>query len=162
MKTDTLKRWTGQLIVACTVVSLAVPAGAKESTLKEAEVPAAVIAAVKKKYPSANLLKFERESEHGKSLYEVKLRDGSRQLEVKLTPEGTQIEEEEVIPESELPEPVRKSFAASPHAKAKIVKIERVVHSDKKDQPTFEIKLTEGGKSVELLYDSAGKLLVKE
>jgi hypothetical protein len=144
------------------VLALAHPAGAKESVIPQAEVPAPVIATLKKQYPAARMLQFELEEEHGTRLYEVKLRDGSRELEAKLTAAGEIVEEEEVIAEKDLPEPVRKSLAASSYARAPIKKIERVVHKDRKDAPAFEIKLTDHGKTVELIYDAAGKLLGKE
>ncbi|HNN93596.1 MAG TPA: PepSY-like domain-containing protein [Pseudomonadota bacterium] len=162
MKNRELRKWIGPFVAACAITALAVPAQANESVIAESEVPAPVLAAVKKQYPSARLLKFEVESAHGKRLYEVKLRDGERALEAKLTAQGELLEEEEQITEKDLPEPVRKSLAASPYAKAAIKKIERVVHKDKKDQQTFEIKVTQGNKTVELLYDAAGKLLATE
>ena len=162
MKTASLTGWIGHFAAACMMFALAVPAQATESVIKEAEVPAPVLAAFKKKYPSAGRLEFERETEHGKQFYEIKWRDGARELETKFTAEGELVEEEEVITERALPEPVRKSLAASAHAKAKIKKIERVTHKDKPEQATFEIKIAEGGKTIELLYDAAGKLLGTE
>lgn len=76
-------------------------------------------------------------------------------------PEGALLEVEEVISEKELPAPVRKSIAASPHAKSKIKQVERVTHLDKPDQPIFEIKVMEAGKAIELVYESMGRRIVK-
>lgn len=150
-----------RFFTACILLGLVGPAYANETALKENEVPPPVIAAVKKKYPAASLVGFERETERGKTLYEVKLRDGAREIEAKLNAEGALLEVEEVIAEKDLPEPVRKSIAASPHAKSKIKKIERVTHLDKPDQPIFEIKIMEAGKTLELVYDSLGKPVAK-
>jgi hypothetical protein len=162
MPTDSFRKWLGRCAAGCMVLALAHPAGAKESVIRQAEVPAPVIATIKQHYPTARMVEFEVEEEHGTRLYEVKLRDGGRELEAKLTAAGAIVEEEEVITEKDLPEAVRKSLAASSYARAPIKKIERVVHKDRSDQLTFEIKVIDHGKTVELLYDPAGKLLARE
>lgn len=152
------------LAAACMTAVLAAPVSAKETEIeiKEADVPGPVLVTVKRHYPNAKATKFELEEEDGQRLYEVTLHQGGKELEAKLTAQGELVEEEEVITEKDLPDPVRKSLAASRYAKAKIGKIERVVRKDKKAPPTFEIKVTDAGKTVELLYDAAGKLLGHE
>lgn len=162
MPTSSFRKWLGRCAAGCMVLALSPPAGAKESVIPQAEVPAPVIATLKRQYPAARMLQFELEEEHGTRLYEVKLRDGGRELEAKLTAAGAIVEEEEVITEKDLPEAVRKSLAASSYARAPIKKIERVVHKDRSDQLSFEIKVIDHGKTIELLYDPAGKLLARE
>lgn len=141
---------------------------AKDEVLKEADVPAPVMAAFKKKYPSARADKFEREAgkgtEKGKTIYEIKFRDGKKKLEVELTPEGTIVAEEEVITKKDLPEAVRKSFAESEYGKAqwKLKQIEKKTQIEGKQATVFEIEVMAKGEVMELSYDDAGKLLSVE
>lgn len=162
MRLTTLRTWRQSICAAGLLVALASSAYAKESVIAAAEVPAPVLATLKKLYPAAKLDRFELEEENGKRCFEVKLQLGTRVLEAKLSAAGELLEEEEVIAEKDLPEPVRKSLAGSRYAHAKIHKIERVVHKDQADRLTFEVKVIDGGKKVELLYDATGKLLGSE
>lgn len=141
---------------------------AKDEVLKEADVPAQVLAAFKKKYPSARADKFEREAgkgaEKGKTIYEIKFRDGKKKLEIELTAEGALLAEEEVITKKDLPEAVRKSFAESEYGKAqwKLVQIEKKKQVEGKPETLFEIEVAQKGEVTELSYDEAGKLLSAE
>ena len=168
MRSVTLKICRRTLVAAGMTLFLVAPVAAKETVIKEAEVPKPVTETLVRQYPAAKVDKFELEEEHGKRLYEATFRDGNRDIEVKLTPQGELVEEEEMIAEKDLPEAVRKSFAGSKYGKSKISKVERVVDlakkdkKDKQDQPTFDIKVTDGGKTVELRYDATGKLLGTE
>lgn len=153
---------------------------AKDEILKEADVPAPVVAAFKKKYPNARADKFEREpgkgADKGKTIYEIKFRDGKKKLEIELTPEGAILAEEEVIAKKDLPEAVRKSFAESEYGKAqwKLKQIEKKTllektpdkkpdqKPDQKPETIFEIEVAAKGEVMELSYDDAGKLLSVE
>jgi uncharacterized membrane protein YkoI len=165
MRSLTLKICRRTLAAAGMTLFLVAPVAAKETVINEADVPKPVTATIVRQYPAAKVDKFELEEEHGKRLYEATFRDGNRDIEVKLTAQGELVEEEEVIAEKDLPESVRKSFTGSKYGKSKISKIERVLDltkKDKKDQPTFDIKISDGGKTIELRYDATGKLLGKE
>lgn len=153
------------LTVAVTFVAAlapAPPAGAKEETIKEADVPAPVLAAVKKRYPAARLLKFEKELENGKTCYEVELREGKKTLEVKLSSEGELQEEEELISLKELPEAVLKGFQASAYGKHKVKKVERVFEANKQAPTKYEVEVADKGKTLEVYFDPEGKLLSTE
>src|SRR5262245_47753505 len=82
-----------------------------EKPVKESEVPKPVLESVKKKYPTATAKGYEREEEHGKVYYEVKLelkeKDKARTIEVICTPEGKIEVEEEKIAEADVPANVK-------------------------------------------------------
>lgn len=140
---------------------------AKDEVLKEADVPAQVLAAFKKKYPNARADKFEREAgkgtEKGKTIYEIKFRDGKKKLEIELSAEGALLAEEEVITKKDLPEAVRKSFTESEYGKAQwtLKQIEKK-KIEGKPETIFEIEVAQKGEVTELSYDEAGKLLSAE
>ena len=67
----------------------------QEATIKQAQLPAPVLAAIRKKYPAAKLLRFTREVEKGKTAYEVLCQVRGRRLEVSFSPEGRVLSEEE-------------------------------------------------------------------
>lgn len=134
----------------------------QEETLAEAAVPKAVVAAAKKKYPGASVIRYERESDEGKTLYEVKMKQGERQFDAKYTAEGTLIEEEEILREADLPPAVRAAFKKSPQGKAPIHQVERVAKPGKNSPPIYEIEVLLDGKKIELVYDASGAFLGQE
>lgn len=134
----------------------------QEEVIAESAVPKPVLAAVKKKYPGGSVLKYEREVEAGKTVYEAKLKWGERQLDAKYTPEGVLVEEEEILREADLPPAVRAAFAKSAHGKAAIEQIERVTKAGQNTPPIYEIEVRIDGKKIELLYDASGAFLGQE
>lgn len=136
-------------------------APAAETVIKASEVPQPVMASVKKKYPKAALKGFEKEQDKGQLFYEIKLQDGRRRIEVKLSPDGKIQQEEEVIGDRELPRAVLDAFRASEYGSLKIKQIERVITSENAAQPGYELEVRRGALTIELLYDGAGKLLSK-
>lgn len=171
MRTQSSRKLVAGMSLAVALVLGPLPAQealAKDEILKEADVPAQVVAAFKKKYPNARADKFEREAgkgaEKGKTIYEIKFRDGKKKLEIELTAEGAIVAEEEVITKKDLPEAVRKSFAESEYGKAqwKLKQIEKKTQIEKKPETIFEIEVVAKGEVMELSYDDTGKLLSAE
>jgi hypothetical protein len=148
-------------ILAMVVVSLAAAASAGETEVKESEVPRPVLDAVKKKYPAAKPVGFERETKGAKMVYEVKLTDGARKLEATFDASGKQVEEEEVITLGALPPPVKSAFDASKYAKWTVKKVEKVMELPA-SQPTYEVEVTSGSTRAEVVFDGAGKLVKEE
>ena len=62
-----------------------------EFAIKESEVPPAVMAAFKAKYPSVQVKEWEAEKEDGKFLFEVEFVDGGKEKEIHITPDGSSI-----------------------------------------------------------------------
>lgn len=64
-----------------------------EFEIKENEVPANVLTAFKAKYPSAIEVKWEAEKEDGKFYFEADFKDGEKEKEAHITPDGAVISE---------------------------------------------------------------------
>src|SRR5262245_17095729 len=70
------------------------------------KLPAKVTAAVKAKWPKGEMLSATKETEKGKTLYEVKVKDGESKIEAVLTEDGVFTEIEATIPVKDLPKAV--------------------------------------------------------
>src|SRR5260221_14212552 len=88
-------------------VLLSTVAWAGETKIKESEVPRPVMDALKAKYPAAKAIGFEREEEGAKVVYEIKLSEGKRALEVTFDAAGKIVEEGEGITVAARPPPVK-------------------------------------------------------
>lgn len=87
--------------VALSALAVALVAGAgvvsaeSEEPVAIKDLPKAVVDAIERDYPDAELLEAEKETENGETLYEVEIKTGGKTLEVEVTPEGKIIEVEE-------------------------------------------------------------------
>ena len=66
-----------------------------EFEIKESEVPPNVVAALKAKYPSATIKKWEAEKEDGKFYFEAEIMDGGKEKDVHITSDGASVTEED-------------------------------------------------------------------
>jgi uncharacterized membrane protein YkoI len=66
-----------------------------EFDIKETDVPQNVVAALKAKYPSAQITKWEAEKENGRFYFEAKIKDGDKKREIHITADGSSVTEEE-------------------------------------------------------------------
>jgi hypothetical protein len=151
----TITRLTGCTFFA--VVVLAIRADEQKVPLDK--VPRAVLDAVKKRFPKAKLVEAAKESEKGKTEYEVSIEDGGTTIDVMLTPDGKITLIEKTIKEKDLPEAVSKALVAK-YPGAKYQKVEEVIKvSDGKetldyyevqvvtaDKKKREVKITKAGK----------------
>jgi hypothetical protein len=71
------------------------------------QLPEAVLKAVRDRFPNAQVVDASKETEEGKTEYEVGLKDGGKKLDVMLTPEGGITAIEKTIPVKGLPEAVK-------------------------------------------------------
>jgi hypothetical protein len=65
-----------------------------EFEIKESEVPQNVVNALRAKYPSAQVIKWEAEKEDGKFFFEAEIKDGNKEIEVHITPDGSSVTED--------------------------------------------------------------------
>jgi uncharacterized membrane protein YkoI len=88
---------TTMLLIAAMIVSAAGWSGtaAAGEKIPIDQLPAAVLKAVKERFPNGQLLSAERERDDGKLQFEVKVRDGGKKYEVEVTPDGKILEVEE-------------------------------------------------------------------
>ena len=108
------------------------------------DLPKAVVAAVKARYPQGEIEEVEQETEDGKTVYEVEVEiesDGHEtELTLSLTPEGKILEIEKEIAAKDLPKAVAEALAAK-YPKASYQRIEEVVkvENDKDKLDSYEV-----------------------
>ncbi|GMU05388.1 PepSY-like domain-containing protein [Corallococcus caeni] len=151
-----MKTWKAVAVGTLSVLGLAGPAMAKDTELTPAEVPAAVKAAVASKYPKAKAQRFTKETEKGKTVYEVILDSGAAQREVSLAEDGSVLSEEQKLAPEALPATVQRGLASSPFASARIKRAEK---ETKAGVVRYEVVVEQKGKTSEVVFDEQGKLL---
>lgn len=151
------------MIIALFALGLAGAARADEKRVKESEVPAPVLAAVAKKYPTAKKTGFSKEVENKQTVFEIDLTDGGKKLEVEVSPEGKILVEEQEIALEAVPANVRKALSDSTkYGKWTVKKAERVVSNENEAAPSFELHIASGAKKAEVVFDKDGKLVKEE
>jgi hypothetical protein len=139
-------------------------ARADEVDLPLDQLPKAVADAAKAKFPGAKWSGAAKETEDGKTLYEVSMSHEGRKLDVTFKADGTLEVVEAEIAVGDLPKPVA-SAVKDKYPGAKINLIESVTKGPevKKDADSYEIHLTTAAKkSVEIVLDASGKILDTE
>jgi len=65
-----------------------------EFDIKESEVPPGVMAALKAKYPNAQVQKWQAEKDDGKFVFEAEIKIGNDKKDIQISPDGSSVEEE--------------------------------------------------------------------
>jgi hypothetical protein len=137
-----------------TMIILALSLGigsAYAQKIKEADVPATVKDAFKKKWPDAKVEKWEKEGDWFEAEYEMGKTEGS----VALDASGNIMETEKEIKVSELPKAVSDYVSKNMPGK----KIKEASHiTDAKGVVTYEAEVD----NVDYIFDADGKMLRKE
>jgi uncharacterized membrane protein YkoI len=124
------------------------------------KVPKAVTDAVKARFPDAELKEASKETEDGKTIYEVAIKNKGQKLEASFTPEGKLVEIEKTIDAKDLPKAVTDALEAK-YPKATIKKAEEVTKGD--DSVGYEVVITTTDKKTfEIELDAKGKILEEE
>ena len=76
------------MVAAVLVVSCS---SSSEFEIKESEVPPNVMKAFKAKYPLAKEVKWEAEKEDDKFYFEAEFKDGGKEKEIHISPDGSSI-----------------------------------------------------------------------
>jgi hypothetical protein len=132
---------------------LIVAAKADEQNVSIDKLPSAVLQAIKRKFPNAEIKKATKDVEGGTTTYEVKLQIKDRPIDVALKADGTVLEVEKEVPIDELPEAVKKKLAVQ-YPAAKIEKAEEVTKGENgpiryEVTITTEVVLTRKGEIVQ-------------
>ncbi len=138
--------------LSLTIVSMA---GAQETRIARADVPAPVLAAFVKSFPKAKIVGYAKEVENGKTLYEIESKEGTMTRDASFNPDGTLAVLEESLPESDLPKPVADALKKN-HPKAQLVLAERVTEGKK---IFYELHLKQDGKSHEAKFNPDGTVM---
>jgi len=148
-----------------TVVALVGVVGAGEEKVPLDKLPRAVVDAVKKRFPDAELVSAEKEKDEGKTVYEVAIKNKGQSIEVTLTPEGVITEIEKQIEAKNLPAAVSKALEDKyPKATYKMIEEVIKVKDGKEKLEYYEVLLTttDKKKKVEVGVSPEGKILKEE
>lgn len=155
-------------------LSLMIAAGsafADEDSIKVEDLPKAVRSAVKKKFPEGKLVAASKETEDGKTIFEVVVEDDGAKIDTAFSAKGKLLEVERSIDVGKLPKEVTAAIEKK-YPKAKIKKAEKVVKYEDEDEDEdedddaekfFEVVVAVDGKeSVEVKVSPKGKILKGE
>jgi len=136
---------------------------ADEEKIPLKDVPKAALDAVKAKFPGAELTGAEKETENGKTTYEVALKDKGQNVDVAVTAAGKILEIEKEIAAKDLPKAVSAALEAK-YPKATIKKAEAITEfKEAGEEHAFEVVVVKTDKkSVEVKLSPQGKILEEE
>lgn len=148
------------LCVLTLAFAAATAARADEVKIDLDKVPAAVTAAVKKRFPKAEAVEAAKETDGDKTVYEVTVKDGGTKIDVTLTPQGVITMIERTIAAKALPKAVTDTLAEKyPKAAFKIVEEVIAVKDGKESLDYYETLLeTADKKLVEVEITADGKI----
>jgi putative PepSY-like beta-lactamase-inhibitor len=116
------------------------------------DLPAAVMAAFAKAYPTATIKECAKEVEGGKTSYEVASTENDVGRDVLYDPEGNVIVVEETIAVSDMPKPVQQAFNKK-FPKGEVVLTEKLMRGS---SVNYEFQIKEKGEIKEIVFDPAG------
>jgi hypothetical protein len=140
------------LIMAAFALALSVPAYAQ--MLKPAQVPAAVKATFKTKFPAITSNTWEKEG----TKYETGFKQNGITMSALITPAGELLETESVMSPAKLPAAVRTKLA-SDYKAYKVTEAATLISADGKT--TYEAEVSKGGKSHDVVFNADGSLAKK-
>ena len=140
------------LIMAAFALALAAPAHAQ--MLKPAQVPAAVKATFKAKFPAITSNTWEKEG----AKYEAGFTQNGITKSALITPAGELLETESDMSPAKLPAAVRTKLA-SDYKAYKVTEAATLVSADGKT--TYEAEVSKGGKSHDVVFNADGSLAKK-
>ncbi len=126
-----------------------------EEKLSPDKLPAAVKAAIKARFPGAELKGASKESEGGETIFEVMLTYKGDKYDVAVEPNGEIEEIERAIFVDALPSAVLKAIKAK-YPKAKIKEAEEVTDED--GEVCYEVAIAHDGEDVEVAVTPKGKI----
>ena len=83
------------IVQLLTVGTLLCSCSSNELDIKESDVPPNVVAALKAKYPSAKVKKWQAEKEGENFYFEAEIEDGGKEKDIRITSDGSSITEED-------------------------------------------------------------------
>lgn len=151
-------------VATVVTVALVVAGGrADEEKVPLDKLPKAVVDAVKAKFPKAEIKQAEKETEDGKTKYEVTLADGGTKIDVDVTEGGTITGYEKEIALKDLPKAVSEAAAAKhPKGTAKSAEAVYNVKDGKDALAYYEVTIEVDGKKHEVEVLPDGKLKPEE
>ncbi|HEV3162452.1 MAG TPA: PepSY-like domain-containing protein [Isosphaeraceae bacterium] len=136
---------------------------ADEQKVALKDVPKVVLDAVKAKFPGAELTGAEKETEDGKTSYEVSLKQGGQNIDVGISAEGKITEIEKEIATKDVPAAVTTAVGAK-YPNSMLKKAEEIIKIEGgKETKNYEvIVVTAAKKTIEVVVSPQGKILEEE
>ncbi|MCK6486457.1 MAG: hypothetical protein L6R00_20260 [Phycisphaerae bacterium] len=122
----------------------------QEREVREAEVPKAALAALKKLAGTNPIVEFAEEIEHGVTYYEGSWKGPNGNVDVLVTTAGDVVEIEEVVPIGEVPKPVLDKARRAAGEDAKL-------YVEKKTVIFYEVKYRKDDRRHEVLLSPDGR-----
>jgi uncharacterized membrane protein YkoI len=143
------------------LLATATGARAQEAEIPLSELPKAVADAAKAKFPGATWREAAKETEDGKTVYEVAMTHEGHRMDVTFEANGTLVLVETEVAEAELPAAVAKAVKDKyPGAKVDLAESVKKGPELKKTPDYYELHLTTADKKkVEVELDGSGKIL---
>jgi uncharacterized membrane protein YkoI len=152
------KKWL--VLATVTLLGVAARVGADEEKIPLDKVPKPVMDAVKAKFPDAKLTGAAKETEGGKTIFEVAFTFKGHKYEVECSADGAFVAIDKQLDAKELPKAITKTLEEK-YPGAKYDVIEEVTKNDKIAE--YEVELTTADKKkVEVVLDPFGKILKEE
>ncbi len=153
------------LAIACVgLLAFSLAACGDEAKVGLADVPTAGLAAAKAMFPKAEIVGAAKETEDGKTFFEVTFKEQGRTIDVTVGTQGNIELVEREIGEKELPAAVGKTLAAK-YPKAAMKLVERVdnMKDGKLALDFYEVLLvTAGNEKLEVQIAPGGKIKAEE
>ena len=138
------------IVSAVSIVSMVVIVAASDKKIQMKDLPPAVQKAVEAETKGSTVKGFAKETEKGKTYYEVETTVDGRSRDLLFDPSGNLVEVEEELALDAAPAPVKAALTA----KGKVLKLESV---KKGDAVTYEAQVERNGKKSAVALDAAGK-----
>lgn len=150
-------------LIAMSFLGFATVARADEKKIDLKDVPKAVADAVKAKFPNAQATGAEKETEDGKTTFEVAIKDGDKKREVGVSADGKILEVETAIEAGDLPRAVTAALAKK-YPDAKVKGAEEVIgYKNGTETKSYEVEITSGEKkTIEVMVSADGKTIKQE
>jgi uncharacterized membrane protein YkoI len=151
----------GLVAAGLIVLGSAVLAGEK---VEPGKLPEKVQAAIKARFPGAEITSAEKEKEGDKIVYDIELKHKGRKYEMDIEENGTVIEIEKEVDLKDVPAAVLKAIEAKyPKSKVKEVMEVNKVNGKEEKPEHYEVTLeTADGKALEVIVSLDGKTVKEE
>jgi uncharacterized membrane protein YkoI len=146
------------------LLALVPRARAQEAEIPLAQVPKAVMDAAKTKFPGGDIKEAAKETEDGKTVFELEMKHDGHNMDVTFKEDGTLVLVETALEEKEIPEAVTHAVKEKyPDAKLKLAESVKKGPEVKKEVDYYEFHLTLADKkTAEVEVDPQGKILKSE
>jgi hypothetical protein len=154
-----MKGFLGLLILLATGSITTVRCSDEENVPLD-KLPKAVSNSIMKRFPKAELVKASKETEDGKTEYEVMIKDGGKKIDVTTTTDGVIVGLEKEIAMKDLPKAILETLEGK-YAKASFKTVEEIIKikDGKENLEGYELHLvTADQKSVEVTLTRDGKI----